>query len=154
MARVSLRRWVRGCGLALVLLGAARAFAHEPVLLNSRWATPGARLELEALAASAEDVPGYRLVATGLPSGVVFNVWTKRFGHAFHEVATGFRAEESGRLVSTQGDGPEGPRYLDEMVFEPESRLVSSATTPPFSVLFIGTPPRLPARPGPSWWRP
>src|SRR5437879_4171850 len=122
MARAFLRRWVRSCGLALLLLEvAASALAHEPVLLNPRWATPGAQLELESIGpADPEDVPGYRFLAAGLPSGVVFNVWTKRFGHAFHEVATGFRAEESGRLVSIEGDGPEGPRYLDEMVFQPE----------------------------------
>ena len=126
MAPAPSRRWIiwKGYGLAILLLGAgAPVTAHEPVLLDPHRATPGARLELEAVPAPVQggDTPVYRLVAAGLPSGVVFNVWTKRFGHAFHEEARGFRVDGSGKLVSIQRGGADAPRYLDQMVFQPEA---------------------------------
>src|SRR5205814_1182663 len=52
----------------------------------------------------------YRLVATGVPPGVTFGVWTRDFTHGFHEVVSGFRADGAGKLVS---------RDLNEMVLEP-----------------------------------
>jgi hypothetical protein len=116
------RRVVKGVGLALILFGCgSRAAAHEPVLLDSRRATPGLRLELVEVppVTPASAVPGYRLVAAGLPSGVMFSVWTKDFGHPFHEVAPGFRLDAAGKLVAVQRDGAGEPRYLDQMVFEP-----------------------------------
>jgi len=122
-------------GLApCLLLCASLATAHEPVLLDARRATPGLHLELLELPAtltSASATARYGLRASGLPHGVVFGVWTKDFGHSFHAVATGFRLDESGAMVSNGWDdaGPlwrwlrwivsSRPRRLDEMVLEP-----------------------------------
>ena len=92
-------------GLALVfLLCATLALAHEPILLDARRATPGLYLELIELPSSSIRVstPRYRLRVSGLPRGVVFGVWTKDFGHSFHGVATGFRMDESGVMVSSE----------------------------------------------------
>jgi hypothetical protein len=94
-------------GLALIfLLCATLALAHEPILLDARRATPGLHLELIELPSSiiSASTPRYRLRASGLPHGVVFGVWTKDFGHSFHEVATGFRMDESGVMVSSELD--------------------------------------------------
>ena len=105
---------------SLLLLGAAPAAAHEPIVLDARRATPGLRLELiELPPATTPARVGYRLRATGLPRGLVFDVWAKDFGHTFHEVAAGFRMDGSGALVSSEPDGAARPRRLDEMVFEP-----------------------------------
>jgi hypothetical protein len=49
----------------------------------------------------------------------MFGVWAKDFGHSFHEVATGFRMDESGVMVSSELDGAGRLRRLDEMVLEP-----------------------------------
>jgi len=107
-----------------VLFGAAsQTAAHESVLLDPNKATPGIRLELIEIPASGTpgaQVPGYRIAATGLPTGLVVNVWTKPFGHGFHEVASGFQVDESGRLSSTQSGKDAGSRYLDQIVFRPE----------------------------------
>src|SRR5262245_59775322 len=74
-----------------LLLYATLATAHEPVLLDARRATPGLRLELTELPSittQASAIPRYRLQASGLPHGVVFGVWAKDFGHAFHQVVS------------------------------------------------------------------
>ena len=90
-------------GLAsLLLLWASQAIAHELTLLDDRRPTSGLRLELTELPSTttpASTTARYRLRAFGLPRGVVFGVWTKEFGHAFHEVATGFQVDPSGGLV-------------------------------------------------------
>lgn len=122
-------------GLTLfLLLWTALVAAHEPVLLDARRATPGLRLELMELPAAttvASATPRYRLQASGLPRGVVFGVWAKDFGHSFHEVATGFRMDESGVMVSSQLDGvgwlwrwwrwiiSSRPQRLDEIALKP-----------------------------------
>jgi len=112
------------CGLAIMLFGSvAPTSAHEPVRLDPNRATPGIRLELIEVpqaATNGSQAPGYRLAVAGLPTGVIFSVWTKHFGHGFHEVASGFRVDGAGRLVSVQSDGVEGPRYLDQIVLQPE----------------------------------
>jgi len=116
---------VMGCGLAIMLFGGvAPTSAHEPVLLDPNRATPGIRLELVEVpqaTTNGSEAPGYRLAVAGLPTGVVFSVWTKHFGHGFHEVASGFRVDEAGKLVSDQSGGVDGPRHLDQMVFQPEA---------------------------------
>jgi hypothetical protein len=49
---------------------------------------------------------------------VTFGVWTRDFTHSFHEVVSGFRADDAGTLVSVQpGDGR--PRDLNEIVLDP-----------------------------------
>src|SRR2546427_12817101 len=114
-----------GCVLALMLLGGVPpTSAHEPVLLDPNRATPGVRLELVEvpLATTGSEAPGYRLAVAGLPTWVVFSVWTKHFGHSFHEeLHSGFRVDETGQLVLVQRGGVDGPRYLDQMVFQPEA---------------------------------
>ena len=98
-----------------------RATAHEPAVLDPHRATPSVRLELvEAppTAASALASPSYRLVATGLPDGMIFNVWTRDYGHSFHEAASGFRKDETGRLVAVRHRNRPA-QYLDELVLEP-----------------------------------
>jgi hypothetical protein len=125
--------WRIGLGLFL-LLCTSLATAHEPVLLDARYATPGLHLELTELPSTttpASTTARYRLRASGLPRGVVFGVWAKDFGHSFHEVAVGFRIDASGALVSSELDGAGWlwrwwhwivsgqPRRLDEMAFEP-----------------------------------
>src|SRR6266567_3563254 len=106
-------------GLAsFLLLCASPATAHEPVLLDTRRATPGLHLELIELPAipiPASVTPRYRLQASGLPRGVVFGVWAKDFGHSFHEVASGFRMDGSGVMVSSELDSAGQPQRLDEM---------------------------------------
>src|SRR5262249_41994512 len=97
--------------------------AHEPILLDTSRATPGLYLELSELPSSkapASTTARYQLRASGLPRGVVFSVWTKDFGHSFHEVAAGFWMDESRVIVSSEPAGTSGrPRRLDEMTFEP-----------------------------------
>ena len=103
-------------------LYASLAIAHEPVLLDARRATPGLRLdliELPAITTTDFATTRYRMRVSGLPRGVVFGVWTKDFGHSFHEVATGFQMDASGVMVSSDLDGAGRPRQLDEMVLDP-----------------------------------
>ena len=106
-----------------LLGGASQTAAHEPGLLDPNRATPGIQLELIEVPASetpGAEAPGYRIAATGLPAGLVVNVWTKPFGHGFHEVASGLHVDESGRLLSAHRGKDAGPRYLDQIVFRPE----------------------------------
>ena len=113
-----------GCVLlALLLSFTASAHAHEPVLLDPNRATPGVHLELVAVppAKTEGSVPRYRLVATGFPTGVIFDVWTKRFGHSFHKAASGFRVDTAGRLVSLEREVSDGIRDLNDTVFQPEA---------------------------------
>jgi hypothetical protein len=102
-----------------LLLSTGTVNAHDPALLDPNRATPDIRLELiELPPRTSSPLPGYRLVATGFPGGVTFNVWTKEFAHAFHESISGFRMNDTGRLASIQ-EGAGRPQYLDEMVLEP-----------------------------------
>jgi hypothetical protein len=105
----------------LLFVSAARVTAHDPAILDPRRATPGIRLELvEMPQIPAVPLPSrrYRLVATGVPPGVTFGVWTRDFAHGFHEVVSGFRADGTGKLVSIQ-DSNGRARDLNEMVFDP-----------------------------------
>ena len=111
----------RGLAAVLLLGSATCVSAHDPVILDPLRATPGIRLELvevPAAAASSSTSRRYRLVAAGVPAGATFGVWTRDFTHAFHEVASGFRANDAGKLVSVQ-DGAGRPRPLDEIVLDP-----------------------------------
>src|SRR6266545_5436489 len=93
-------------GLAsFFLLCTSLATAHEPVLLDARRATPGLLLEIIELPATITSATArYRLRVSRLPRDVVFGVWAKDFGHSFHEVATGFRMDASGAMVSSELD--------------------------------------------------
>ena len=119
-----MERCLRSLSLIAALCGSASlAAAHEPVLLDPNRATPGVRLELIEMPSTettTAQAPGYRVTATGVPTGLVVNIWTKPFGHGFHEVASGFQADENGRLVSIRSDKAEPPRYLDQVVLRPE----------------------------------
>src|SRR5262245_11517151 len=144
--RMASRLWRRSCNCSeqamvwyvwlasLLLLWASQATAHELNLLDDRRPTPGLRLELTELPATttaSSAIPRYRLRTSGLPRGVVFGVWTRDFGHAFHEVATGFQMDSSGVMVSNELDGASWilgwwrwlvksqPRRLDEMALPP-----------------------------------
>lgn len=112
------RRLIGSAWFLLVLCGSP-AIGHEPIVLDARLATPGLRLEL--LEVPPANPPAitvqYRLRASGLPRGVMFGVWTKDFGHSFHEAVSGFRMDESGNLVTSEPNRT--PRRLDEMTFEP-----------------------------------
>jgi hypothetical protein len=110
-----------GLAVLLWLVGAARASAHDPLILDPLRATPGLRLELVEVSQAATPVSTsrrYRLVATGVPAGVTFGVWTRDFTHGFHEVLSGFRMDGAGTLVSIQ-DGDGWPRSLNEIVLDP-----------------------------------
>ena len=106
----------------MLLLSVGPAAAHEAVVLDDRRPSPGLRLELIELASGANPssaVPAYRLQASGLPRGVVFDVWARDFGHGFHEIASGFRVDEFGVALSIDRDGSGHPRRLDEIALEP-----------------------------------
>jgi hypothetical protein len=97
--------------------------AHEPAILDPNRATPGIRIELLKVSPAGTPspmTPGYTIAVEGLPNDIVFNVWTRPFGHGFHEVASGFRLDEAGRAVSVQGAEGSEQRHLDQMVFHPE----------------------------------
>src|SRR5262249_53753204 len=108
-------------GLALfLLLCASLASTHEPILLDARRATPGFHLELRELPPTTTPATmKYQLRVSGLPPDAVFGVWAKDFGHSFHEVATGFRMDESGVMVSSDLDAAGRPRRLDEIALDP-----------------------------------
>jgi hypothetical protein len=105
----------------LTLVGVLPALAHDPFVLDARRAAPnGVRLELTELpSAVPESRVKYRLTANGLPQGVTFGLFSKDFSHSFHEVATGFKVDETGSFVSTEIRN--GGRYLrfDDIVLEP-----------------------------------
>jgi hypothetical protein len=103
-----------------LLLYAVTTSAHEPIVLDARRATPGLRLELSELPSTTTPaIRRYRLQAFGLPRGILFDVWTKDFGHSFHEVAAGFQVDESGNVVTRKAGGTSQPQRLDEITFEP-----------------------------------
>lgn len=104
----------------LVILCSAPALAgHGAVLFNTRRATPGIELELEALAPGPRREAGtYRLRTTGVPRGVTFDIWAKDFRHSTREIASGFRVDESGVLVANDGSRRR-PQRLDEIAFGP-----------------------------------
>jgi hypothetical protein len=103
----------------IVVTSVTPAFAHEPIQLDSRHATLGLTIEIAELPSrSPSDVPRYRLHASGFPPGVVFGMWTKDFGHSFHEIVSGLAVAPSGALVSNTL-GPE--RRLEEMMLSPGS---------------------------------
>jgi len=110
--------WRVGLVALLVLWSAAVAARHSSGVVDPRRATPGILLELVELPSGAS--PGakqYRLRAEGVPRGVTFEVWTKDFGQPFKESFSGFRLNEAGDLVST--DGPGRPRRLADITLEP-----------------------------------
>lgn len=105
--------------VALLLLWSAAASArHGSGVIEPRRATPGIRLELVELPASASaGETKYRLHAEGVPRGVTFGVWTKDFGQPFTQVFSGFRMDEAGGLVSVNDFGK--PRRLEDIAFDP-----------------------------------
>jgi len=98
------------------------ASAHELINLDARRATPGLRIELIKISSantSASNPVEYQLGAIGFPPGVVFNVWAKEFAQSFHQLASGFKTDTSGVLVSNSQGSGKRLRRLDQMKFRP-----------------------------------
>jgi hypothetical protein len=94
--------------------------AHEPIMLDARRATPGLYLELRELPrTSSLNTPTYRVHAFGFPRGRKFNVWTKDFGHSFHELAFGFQVDGAGNLVSSEKSTIDQPPLPKAETFTP-----------------------------------
>ena len=116
-------RRLRGTRLAvaLALLYASPATAHDPVRFDTRRPVPGASLTIVEV--SRAEVPTatirYRLHTGGIPRGLVVEAWANEFGHGYHQLLADLRADDSGAVVSTELDGTGRPRRLDELVFEP-----------------------------------
>lgn len=109
-------RWIG----VLLFVFSSPAFAHDPFILDARRAVPDSiRLDLAELSTTPAMSKRYRLQVSGVPRGVTFGVFTKDFAHSFHEVASGFQADESGNLASSETGGDHGKKRLDDMVFEP-----------------------------------
>jgi hypothetical protein len=110
--------WRIGLAALLLLWSAAAAARHSSNTLDPRRATPGIRLELIELPASASaGTTKYRLHAEGVPRGVMFGVWTKDFGQPFTQVFSGFRIDEAGALMSVDDSGQ--PRRLEDIALDP-----------------------------------
>lgn len=121
LARIALAMLLAACGSAAL----AR---HSSAILDPRRATPGIRIELVELPRSAPAFTArYRLRAEGVPRGVGFGVWTKRFASDFQEVLPGFSTDDAGALVSKGGPGK--PQRLEDVVLEPGPYLKGAAWT-------------------------
>ncbi len=107
--------WRVGLGCC-VLLVAGRAGAHNPSLLDPSRPNHDIKLALVEVERADPKSPRYRLVAEGVPRGVTFNLWTREFADGYHELESGFRVDDTGKLAARSG---EGVRYLDQIVFEP-----------------------------------
>ena len=113
-------------GLAVLLLlgSGTRVSGHDPAILDPHRATAGMRLELIELpqaATSPSTSRRYRLVATGVPPGVTFGVWTRDFTHAFHEVRSGLRPRELNEIVLEPGPYFRGAIWEVALVSEDRS---------------------------------
>jgi hypothetical protein len=105
--------------LLLMLCVPAIGSGHEPSVLDQRRATPGITIELVPLPPSQRTgAAQYRLRATGVPRNVTFDVLAKDFRHEYREVASGFRVDAAGTLVSTETDGGR-PQRLDDLALGP-----------------------------------
>jgi hypothetical protein len=95
---------------ALTCVG-PHAFAHDDNILDPHNATPGVRLELlELPRTKTRSAAAYRMRVTGVPRKMEFELWTQDFGALFRKVASGFRADEKGNVVSVRSDkGRLGP---------------------------------------------
>jgi hypothetical protein len=101
------------------LVCASSALAGHPgsLDLNPRQATAGLRLELQEVNAGGDGLPKkYRLRAPDYPRGIEFNVYTKDFSDSFTEVASGFRVDDTGSLVSSNSVRP---RRLQDLELSP-----------------------------------
>jgi hypothetical protein len=113
------RRRRFGAAVLLLLCASPAIAGHGAVLFNTRRATPGIELELIELAMDQSGQAGkYGLRATGVPRGVAFDVWAKDFHQSVREIASGFRMDGSGVLVSDDTDGRR-PQRLDAIAFGP-----------------------------------
>ena len=114
---------------ALLVASASAAFArHSSAVLDPRRATPGIRVELVELPRSAPEFKArYRLRAEGVPRGVGFGIWIKRFASDFQETLPGFSTDSAGALVS--GDGKGGTQRIEDVVLEPGPYLKGAAWT-------------------------
>jgi len=107
--------------IVLVLLGAAPVGAGHSTLqqFDARRATPGIQLELIELPPGPSGAPvSYRLRASGVPRHVTFDVWARDFRQPFRELASGFRLDGAGVLVSSDLEGGR-PQRLESLTFGP-----------------------------------
>lgn len=94
--------------------------SHVPVLLDSRHATPGLRIDLRRLGqADNSTEPKYQIRAFGFPKGVKLLLWAKEFDHSFHQLASVFRVDNSGNVLEANPSVAKQPSKLDEISFEP-----------------------------------
>jgi len=107
--------------LFLLLAGCNQAFAHERIVLDSRHASPGIRLELQLLPPTVTEPDArYRLEAFGFPRGVKLLLWAKEFDHSVHQQFPAvFQADKFGRVFARNADQDGRPRRLDHMSFGP-----------------------------------
>lgn len=100
-----------------IVLCASPVCAGHGLDIDLRRATPGLHLELIDLPQTAGQIAKrYRLRAINYPRDVVFGVFRRGFAQSFEEVASGFRVDRVGNLVSS---GILRSQRLDELVFEP-----------------------------------
>lgn len=103
----------------LVLVCAMPVVAgHGTAMLDARRSTAGIHVELSELPPSETGTVQYRLRATGAPRDVTLDVWAKDFRQPFSLIASGFRTDGSGDLVSTDPNSRR-PQRLDTLAFGP-----------------------------------
>src|SRR5712691_5256212 len=91
---------------------------HSSSVLNPRKASPGLRLQLVEVPATASGgAIRYSLRTQGFPPGVIFGVLTKDFGRDFQETISGIRFDPSGAATTTEGSGLR--RELDRIEIDP-----------------------------------
>jgi hypothetical protein len=110
-----------GFGLFFLIACCNQAFAHERIVLDSRHASPGIRLEMQLLPPTVTEPDArYRLEAFGFPRGVKLLLWAKEFDHSIHQlVASIFQVDKSGNVMASNADRDGQPRPLDQMSFGP-----------------------------------
>jgi len=108
-----------GPALAILLVASPVFAGHGATDLNSHRATPGIKIELiELPPGQGGGTVQYRLRSTGVPRDVTFDVWAKDFRQPFREIASGFRIDAAGALVSIDLIGGR-PQRLDAIALSP-----------------------------------
>lgn len=108
-----------GFGLFFLLACCDQAFAHERIVLDSRHASPGIRLEMQLLPPTVTEPDArYRLEAFGFPRGVKLLLWPKEFDHSVHQPFPAvFQADKFGRVFARNADQDGRPRRLGSHEF-------------------------------------
>jgi hypothetical protein len=78
------------------------------------------RIDLHRLAQEdASTEAQYNLQAFGFPKGVRLLLWSKEFDHSFHQLASVFQVDNSGKVLEAHPSVAKWPRKLEEISFEP-----------------------------------